>query len=867
MTHRPTRWIPLLPALGALTLAGCGGGETATAPTGAPAAVTAPDAPSARLAAVAGTTPPGAPTGLKAAPGANHVSLSFTAPATAGSSAVAWYTATCSDGTLRFTGSGPTSPVIVSGLTQQIAYTCSVRAANSQTDGPASTAVTISLPSPTPLSVLAGAPQKVTATPGNGSLRLAFSAPLTDGGFPVVGYSALCNGGGRGQALASPIVIGGLKNGTAYTCTVAAVNAQGVGADSAAVVATPLVSAGGATPPSAPTGVTATAGNGQATLGFKAPTSNGGSSITGYSATCSSPGRPNVPGSALTSPLVVRGLGNGLPWTCTLVASSLYGDSAAATAPAVTPSGSLSNPVDPVASVVVSATVPSLAADGLTGIVAQLRTASGALYDGPDLSVSFTSRCAAAGLATLDTSAVARGGVAEVVYQPKGCTGVDALSASVTGSTLKGGTSVVVSSVAALSPKAALGKMMFFDKALSASGTQACASCHSPARQYLAPNAAATQPGGLTGQAVGLRSVPSAAYAALKEGFRYLSATNKDGTTDTAATGKLGTPFGGLMWDGRVSTVFQQAAGPFVAPHEMANPNSAAVRDKLLTRPYLTTFSTLFGATSATSDPDTVLANIASAIGQFESEDRSFMPFNSKFDAVQAGAASFSAQEASGQLLFFDSRKGACVGCHTPFSQARSAQKPAMFTDGDYRVIGVPRHWALPYNNDTTATAALGALGLGSLLNGATLGAPNHAYYDLGFCGPIRTDALQDTALCGAFRAPMLRNTALKGSYFHNGVYGSLAQVIGFYVNRDVNPAWIYRKADGTPDIAYNDLPQLYQANVTVRAPFTPVPGGRLRPAEVQDLLAFLCTLTDGYAPSQAAGYRQSAQCAQAVRR
>jgi cytochrome c peroxidase len=858
-------WITLLPALGALTLVGCGGGETAT-PPGSTAA-TAAEAPSAHLAAVTTATPPGAPTGPKVKPGANNVSLSFTAPTSAGSSAVAWYTATCTDGTLRFTGSGPASPVIVSGLTQQKAYTCTVRATNGQTDGPASVAVAVNLPSPTPLSVLAGAPQQVTATPGNGSLRLAFSAPLTDGCFPVVGYSALCSGGGRGQALASPIVIGGLKNGTAYTCTVAAVNAQGVGADSATVVATPLASAGGPTPPGAPTGVAAVAGNGQATLSFKAPTSTGGSPITGYTATCSRPGVPNASGSGLTSPLVVRGLGNGQAWACTLVASNLYGDSVAAAAPAVTPSAALANAVDPVTSVVVSATVPSLAADGLTGVVAQLRTASGALYGGPDLSVSFTSRCAAAGQATLDATVVARGGIAEVTYQPRGCTGVDALSASVVGSTLKGSTNLIVSSATALSPKAALGKLMFFDKALSASGTQACASCHSPARQYLAPNATATQPGGLTGQAVGLRSVPSAAYAALKEGFRYLSATNKDGTTDTAATGKLGTPFGGLMWDGRVSTVFQQAAGPFVAPHEMANPDSAAVRDKLLTRPYLGTFSALYGPTSATSDANTVLANIANAIGQFESEDRSFMPFNSKYDAVQAGAASFSAQEASGQLLFFDPRKGACVGCHTPFSQARSAQKPAMFTDGDYRVIGVPRHWALPYNNDTTAAAALGALGLGSFLNGATLGAPNHAYYDLGFCGPMRTDALQDTALCGAFRAPMLRNTALKGSYFHNGVYSSLAQVIGFYVNRDVNPAWIYRKADGTPDIAYNDLPQAYQANVTARAPFTPVPGGRLKPAEVQDLLAFLCTLTDGYVPSQAAGYRQSAQCAQAVRR
>lgn len=813
---------------------------------------------------------PTAPTNVNSNLGANSVSLSFTPPSSSGSSAVSWYTATCTDGTFKFVGGGPSSPIVVSGLTQQINYTCTVSAINAQTSGPESAPLTVNLPSPPSFTVFAGAPQNVSVTPRNGSIRIDFTKPLADGGFPILGYSATCSSGNGtgGTSLTSPIIVNGLKNGKSYTCTVAAINAQGPGADSASVSATPLATAGGFTAPSAPTGVSTVAGNGQVTLNFTAPSNTGGSPITSYTAACNNgAGTRNVTNSALNSPIVMSGLTNDLPYFCTVTANSLYGDSAAATAPIVTPSASVTNALAPPTSLSLSTTVPSLAADGLTGVVAQIKTANGALYKGSNLTINFSSNCVGTGTATINTSVIAHNGVAEAIYQPNGCTGADTITATVVDSTLQTTTKVFINSVAALSPKAALGKAMFFDKALSASGSQSCATCHSPAHQYLSPNELVTQPGGINGQAVGLRSAPSAAYASLTPAFRFLPATNKQGTTDTLASGKFGTPFGGLMWDGRQLDVFQQAKGPLIAPQEMANADSTAVLNKLLTRPYLNAFNAVYGVTTSTSNPDTVLINIANAIGQFETEDRSFMPFNSKFDAVQAGIASFTAQEAQGQLLFFDRRKGACFGCHTPFSAARAAQQPAMFTDGDYRIIGVPRNWALPYNNDDKAANALNALGFGNFLNGAGLGTPNHLYYDLGFCGPMRTDSLLDSTLCGAFRAPTLRNVAIKGSYFHNGVYTTLNQVLDFYINRDANPQWIYEKADGSPDIPYNDLPTQFQSNVEFRPPFTPVTGGRLSPSEMQDLLSFLCTLTDGYLPNQPQGYRQPQQCSDAVRR
>ena len=76
-----------------------------------------------------------------------------------------------------------------------------------------------------------------------------------------------------------------------------------------------------------------------------------------------------------------------------------------------------------------------------------------------------------------------------------------------------------------------------------------------------------------------------------------------------------------------------------------------------------------------------------------------------------------------------------------------------------------------------------------------------------------------------------------------------------------------YRKADGQPDVRFNDLPIQYQANVAVRPPFTPLPGGRLTPAEAQDLITYLCTFTDGFDPRNPGAYRQSKQCSNAVRR
>lgn len=298
----------------------------------------------------------------------------------------------------------------------------------------------------------------------------------------------------------------------------------------------------------------------------------------------------------------------------------------------------------------------------------------------------------------------------------------------------------------------------------------------------------------------------------------------------------------------------------------MGNANTGEVLTRLLTRPYLTQFKAVFGNTMASSNADSVVSNMADAIASYEAENASFTLFTSKYDFVIRGLATFTAQELNGQALFNNPQKGACLGCHD--STGQSIADPQLFTDLSYRAIGVPRNWAIPYNNDSQTVTALQSLGLTSLQNGTGLGSPNHRYYDMGFCGPFRTDSLTDTALCGAFRVAPLRNVALKGSYFHNGVFKSLNEVINFYMNRDIAPSQIYKKADGTPDIPYNDLPLVYQVNIDkTRNPFRALGSGvRMTPSEIQDLITFICTLTDGYDHNHPEAYRQPLQCRNAQR-
>ena len=293
---------------------------------------------------------PGAPTGVSATAGNGQATVSWTAPASSGSSAITSYTVTPYIGSsaqtpVTVSGSPPATSTTVTGLTNGTAYTFTVSATNSVGAGPASApsnSVTPGAPQ------APGAPTGVSATAGNGQATVSWTAPASSGSSaitsytvtPYIGSSAQTPVTVSGSPPATSTTVTGLTNGTAYTFTVSATNSVGAGPASA-----PSNSVTPSAPqaPGAPTGVSATAGNGSATVSWAAPSSNGGSAITSYTVTPyigSSAQTPvTVSGSPPATSTTVTGLTNGTAYTFTVSATNSVGTGAAsAPSNSVTPS-------------------------------------------------------------------------------------------------------------------------------------------------------------------------------------------------------------------------------------------------------------------------------------------------------------------------------------------------------------------------------------------------------------------------------------------------------------------------------------------------------------------------------------------------
>jgi hypothetical protein len=268
--------------------------------------------------AVVPATIPAAPTSVVATAGNAQASVAFTAPSVTGGSAITGYTVTSNPG--GFIGTGTSSPIIVSGLTNGTAYTFTVIATNAVGNSPASSASTSVTPASVP-----GAPMISGVTGGNAQASIAFTAPTNTGGFPITGYTVTSNPGNiTATGTSSPITVTGLTNGTAYTFTMVATTSVGNSINSnISSSVTPF------TNPSSPTNVVATPGNAQASIVFTAPTDNGGSPITSYTVT-SNPG--NITASGASSPIIVSGLTNGTAYTFTVVATTAVGNSTASVA-------------------------------------------------------------------------------------------------------------------------------------------------------------------------------------------------------------------------------------------------------------------------------------------------------------------------------------------------------------------------------------------------------------------------------------------------------------------------------------------------------------------------------------------------------
>lgn len=360
-----------------------------------------------------------------------------------------------------------------------------------------------------------------------------------------------------------------------------------------------------------------------------------------------------------------------------------------------------------------------------------------------------------------------------------------------------------------LSAQAALGELIFNDASLSASGRQSCSSCHDPAQAHASPNTLPAQLGGAALEFQGGRNAPSIRYLADNRAFRF----EADGT-----------PTGGFFWDGRAASLQAQAGKPLLNPLEMANATEAEVVARLSKARYAAQFQQLFGA-DIFNQPEAAFARLTLALQAYQLEDPEFRPYSSKYDAFLRGSAVLSTAEQRGLALFNSPAKGNCAACH-PSARSADGSLP-LFTDFSYDNLGVPRNPALRQNADPSS-------------------------FDLGLCARPDGSLASRSDLCGAFKVPSLRNVALRGAYFHNGRFSSLREVLQFYVQRDTRPErWYPLRADGTPD-KFNDLPPAWRSNVnTQEAPYNRRIGQApaLDEAEIDELLAFLLTLSDGYRP------------------
>ncbi|HTU40378.1 MAG TPA: cytochrome c peroxidase [Candidatus Aquilonibacter sp.] len=374
------------------------------------------------------------------------------------------------------------------------------------------------------------------------------------------------------------------------------------------------------------------------------------------------------------------------------------------------------------------------------------------------------------------------------------------------------------------SPTAALGKMIFFDRSLSASGRMSCATCHDPRYAYGPPNASAVQYGGPNLKSPGYRAVPSLRYILnYVPVWTYVRATNPiEQFTETDEV-----PAGGYTWDGRYNSLRAQAMLPFFSPAEMDNRSAQDLAKKLSDAEYAGDFRTVFGK-DVFDHPALTVEKATLALEQFELQDESFHPYTSKFDRWLDGKATLTPQELRGKRLFDDPNGGNCASCHLDEAGANGAHP--LFTDFQFEALGVPRNSEIPWNRD-----------------------PH--YYDMGLCGPFRKDqAGKDPANCGLFRTPTLRNVATRHVFFHNGRFHSLREALRFYVERDTNPEKWFPAGPGSKAEKFNDLPAQYRINVdTTDAPLNRAPGQMpvWNDQQIDDVIAFLKTLSDKDVASQ----------------
>lgn len=304
--------------------------------------------------------------------------------------------------------------------------------------------------------------------------------------------------------------------------------------------------------------------------------------------------------------------------------------------------------------------------------------------------------------------------------------------------------------------KVALGQALFFDKNLSKNRTQSCSTCHNPDAAFTdsRDNGVGKMASlGDDGKSLGNRQAPSVSYAMFSPEFHYDEQKKKY--------------IGGQFWDGRESTLANQAGGPPLNPVEMNMKDKAHVVERLKENPYyVDAFKKLYGHTIF-NDVSLAYTAMTKAIESFE-QTKVFAPFDSKYDRYLKGEYELTPLEDLGRSLFFSNNNTSCSTCHMLKGEDKEGET---FTNYEYHNIGIPINTTLRAKNGTKALD-------NGLLSNANV---------------------SDVALKGKYKVPTLRNVAVTAPYMHNGVFKDLKTVVEFYDkynnqerinNPETNQAW-----------------------------------------------------------------------------
>jgi cytochrome c peroxidase len=270
--------------------------------------------------------------------------------------------------------------------------------------------------------------------------------------------------------------------------------------------------------------------------------------------------------------------------------------------------------------------------------------------------------------------------------------------------------------------KVRLGRWLFYDPRLSADGTISCATCHHPEHAFSETTAVST---GIRGQK-GRRKAQPIVNAAFQ-------------------------PFSRFFWDGRASSLAEQARGPMTNPIEMG----ASEGHVVLTLSGIAGYRPYFR--EAFDDERVDLARVSEAIAAYEATRLSG---NSRWDRFEAGdETALSALERQGRDLFFG--RAECAQCHVGPN----------LSDAQFYNLGVG--WR----------------------------APESAVQPLieGFADKGRFEITRADKDVGAFKTPTLRDCSRHAPYMHDGSFATLEEAVLHYWRGGERNPWLSERMVPVP--------------------------------------------------------------------